>query len=50
MGALARELGEELAISPTSATLVGTLREPDPARNGDALYSLFKVTGGTVRP
>jgi mutator protein MutT len=48
--ALTRELGEELSIVPTSATLIETIGEPDPGTNGEAVYYVFEVLGWEGEP
>ncbi len=42
--ALARELQEELDITPSEFRFLTTFIEPDPRRNGKYLYHIYKVT------
>ncbi|HMR29403.1 MAG TPA: NUDIX hydrolase [Geminicoccaceae bacterium] len=45
--AMVREVQEEAGITPTRFRMVHALPEPDPARNGAALYHVFVVTDWT---
>jgi 8-oxo-dGTP diphosphatase len=45
--ALIREVQEEAGVTPLRHRLVATLPDPDPARNGEARYHVFVVTGWT---
>jgi 8-oxo-dGTP diphosphatase len=45
--ALIREVQEEAGVTPVRHRPVGTLPDPDPARNGEARYHVFVVTGWT---
>ena len=42
--ALARELREELDITPTVFKFLATFSEPNPRKNGKCLYHFYKVT------
>lgn len=42
--ALARELQEELGVTPLSARILGVIDEPDPRRNGCGRYHVHLVT------
>jgi 8-oxo-dGTP diphosphatase len=44
--ALARELTEELQVTPTEFRHLATLTEPRPEVNGEAVYHLFLVWSG----
>lgn len=48
--ALARELGEELGISPTQAQHALVVAEPNPDLNGPGEYHVFLVTDWTGEP
>lgn len=45
--AMVREVQEEAGITPTRFRMVQAMPEPDPARNGAALYHVFVVTEWT---
>ncbi len=47
--ALARELREELDITPTETEFLETMEEPDPAQNGHRVYHIYLVGTWTGR-
>lgn len=45
--ALARELGEELGVTPTACRKLAEIDEPNPTTNGQARYHIYLVTAWT---
>jgi 8-oxo-dGTP diphosphatase len=48
--ALARELGEEIGISPTAFRPLAPIRDNSPQARGDSTYHMFAVTAWTGTP